>query len=395
MASNGENKPSGEPEYKVYRARRGLLSRFRSPDLSKLRERAQRGPKEPGKPRPAVSPGEDEGWTWRRVLRWVALAAGVWILISLLAFAASAQLQSMKLADSAKTVLGGNPALLVNPQNILVIGTDARTVGSEEPGAETRQKCLDQQAEGAAPSGGCPGFRADTLMVVRAGGGKFRKLSIPRDSFTEVSGIGASKINAAYSAGGARLQVQTVERFLRIDIDHVVIIDFEGFQDLIDAIGGVEVTVTKKVCSEISGGAGGGQGGFSLKLGKGEHTLDGEDALTFARTRKNDCDPSYDDLDRAHAQQEVLNGIKGRFLDPLRLPYNFIKGPIIGWSAPKAFVSDMGAFTMPQLVLSTLFSSSSEDVLCRQDGSACGPGPFGSIEVPESERRRAVNKLVG
>jgi LCP family protein required for cell wall assembly len=395
MATNGEKQPSGEPEYKVYRSRRGFLSRFRSPDLSKLRERAQGARKGPEKPAPALPPSEDEGWTWRRVLRWVALAAGVWIVISIAAFAISAQLQSMKLADSAKTVLGGNPALLVSPQNILVIGTDARTADTKEPGAETRQRCIDQQAEGAAPSGGCPGFRADTLMVVRAGAGKFRKLSIPRDVFTEVQGIGASKMNAAYSVGGARLQVQTVERFLGIDIDHVVIIDFQGFQDLIDAIGGVEVTVDRKFCSDISGGAGGGQGGFSLRLGKGEHTLDGEDALTFARTRKNDCDPSYDDLDRANAQQEVLNGIKSRILSPLRLPYNFIKGPIIGWSAPKAFVSDMGAFAMPQLVLSTAIASSSEEVLCKQDGSGCGPGPFGSIEVPESERRRAVDKLLG
>ena len=396
MGANGEQKPSGDPEYKVYRSRRGLFSRFRSPDLSALRDRARRA--KPGgdkAPKAAPPPRDGEGWSGRRVLKWIGVAAGIWILISIAAFAISAQLQSWKLHDSSKTVLGGNPFLLVSPQNILVIGTDARTPDTKEPGAETRGRCLDQQAEGAPPSGGCPGFRADTLMIVRAGGGKFRKLSIPRDAFTEVEGIGSSKINAAYSVGGARLQVQTVERFLNVDIDHVVIIDFEGFENLIDAIGGVEVDIDKKFCSTISGGQGGGQGGFSLKLGKDEHTLNGEDALTFARTRKNDCDPSYDDLDRANAQQQVLNGIKGRLISPLRLPYNFIKGPIIGWAAPQAFVSDMGAFAMPQLVLSTAVASSDEEVLCKQDGSACGPGPFGSIEVPESERRRAVNQLIG
>jgi LCP family protein required for cell wall assembly len=396
MPSSGEQKPSGDPEYKVYRSRRGLFSRFRAPDLSSLRDKARGVGRDDGKPKePAPIPREDESSVGRRILKWVAIVAGIWILISIAAFAISAQLQSMKLADSAETALGGNPLLIADPQNILVIGTDARTPDTKEPGAETRQRCLDQQAEGAVPSGGCPGFRADTLMVVRAGGGKFRKLSIPRDAFTEVEGIGASKINAAYSVGGAGLQVRTVEGFLGIDIEHVVIIDFEGFEGLIDAIGGVEVNLEKKLCSEISGGQGGGQGGYSLKLGKGEHTLSGEDALIYARTRKNDCDPSYDDLDRARAQQEVLNGIKGRILSPFRLPYNFIKGPIIGWSAPRAFVSDMGMLTMPQLVLSTAVASSQEDVLCRQNGSACGPGPFGSIEVPESERRRAVNKLVG
>ena len=233
-------------------------------------------------------------------------------------------------------------------------------------------------------------------MVVQAGGAKFRKLSIPRDTFTEIEGVGPSKINAAYAFGGAALQVRAVEDFLGIDIDHVVIIDFEGFQDLIDAIGGVEIEVERKFCSEISGGEGGGQGGFTLRLGKGEHTLNGEDALIFARTRKNDCDPSYDDLDRAAAQQEVLNGIKSRIISPLRIPYNFIHGPLIGWSAPKAFVSDMGALTMPQLVLSSAVAFSGDtDVLCQGQNSGCGAGPFGSIEVPESERRRAVKELTG
>jgi LCP family protein required for cell wall assembly len=398
MAENGEQQGADQPDYKVYRSKRGLLSRFRSPDLSGLRERAKLGRRDGDKegrkpPAKVAAPGEERP-LGKRILRWALILAAGWILLSVVAFAISAQLQSWKLADDADSVLGGNPLLIASPQNILVVGTDARTADSSEPGAETRQRCLDQQAAGEAPHDGCPGFRADTLMVVRGGGGKFRKLSIPRDVFTEIEGIGASKINAAYAFGGAKGQVRAVEDLLGIDIDHVVIIDFEGFQDLIDAIGGVEVTVEKKFCSEISGGAGGGQGGFSLRLGKGEHTLDGEDALTFARTRTNECDAGYDDLDRAAAQQQVLNGIKGRMTSPLRLPYNFIKGPIIAWSAPKAFVSDMGALTMPQLVLSTAVASSGDtDVLCQGQNSGCGPGPFGSIEVPQSERNRAVKAL--
>ena len=57
----------------------------------------------------------------------------------------------------------------------------------------------------------------------------------------------------------------------------------------------------------------------------------------------------------------MINGVKDRLTDPLRLPYNFIKGPIIGWEAPKAFVSDMGFFTMPQLVLSAAIGGSGSD----------------------------------
>ncbi len=99
----------------------------------------------------------------------------------------------MKLADDAKSALAGNPFLIASPQTILVIGTDARTANTKEPGAETRQRCIDQGATGEVPHGGCPGFRADTLLLVRAGGGVFRKLSIPRDTFAEIPGQGAAE----------------------------------------------------------------------------------------------------------------------------------------------------------------------------------------------------------
>ena len=402
MPSNREQQPQGDPEYKVYRARRGILSRLRAPDVSSLRDRARRSYRRFGRGGPKVDdlPPTAPKSLARQVLKWVAIAAGAWVLISFVAFAVSAQIQKWKLADGAKQALGGNPFLLVDPQTILVIGTDARQASSQEPGAETRRRCVDQQARGEVPHGGCPGFRADTLMLVRAGGGTFRKLSIPRDSFAEIPGNAAQKINAAYAFGGAKLQIQTVESFLGIDIDHVVIVDFEGFENFIDAIGGVEVSLPRKLCAEISGGAGGGQGGQTLRLGKGENTLDGEKALAYARIRKPSPCPGpgtsefafgYDDLDRAQAQQRILNGIKSRLTSPLRLPYNFVHGPIIGWTAPKAIVTDMGAFTMPQLVLASVFGSNSQTQVLRPSGN----GPLGSLEISESERRRAVKELLG
>ena len=242
-------------------------------------------------------------------------------------------------------------------------------------------------------------------MLIRAGGGKFNKLSIPRDSYAEIPGQNPQKINAAYAFGGAKAQIEAVENFLNIQIDHVAIVDFTGFEDLIDAVGGVKVNVPVKICADIAGGAGGGQGGYTLRLGKGEHTLDGQQALTYSRIREpSECPgpgPSaaslgYNDFDRERAQQEVISGIKGRLTDPLRLPYNFIKGPIIGWEAPKAFVSDMGFFTMPQLVLAAGIGGDSEaDVLCQGENSGCETRPEASIEVPESERRRAVEEADG
>jgi hypothetical protein len=91
----------------------------------------------------------------------------------------------------------------------------------------------------------------------------------------------------------------------------------------------------------------------------------------------------------------VINGIKDRLTDPLRLPYNFIKGPLIGWDAPKAFVSDMGFLTMPQLILSAAIGGSAPaEVLCGSAKAGCGVGPGGSIEVPDSVRRGAVKRFM-
>jgi LCP family protein required for cell wall assembly len=332
------------------------------------------------------------------------LAVLGWILLSFLAFAVSAQLQSFKLSGEAKKALHGNPFLLVNPQTILVLGTDARPPDTKEPGAPHSQKCFEQQSHGDAPHDGCEAgeYRADTLMLIRAGGGTFNKLSIPRDTHAEIPGQTSQKINAAFAYGGAALQIKTIEKFLGIPIDHVAIVDFTGFEDLIDAVGGVTVDVPHKLCADISGGAGGGQGGMTLHLHKGENTLDGEKALAYSRIREPSECPGpgksafsfgYNDLDREKAQQSVITGIKDRLTDPLRAPYNFIKGPIIGWDAPKAFVSDMGFLTMPQLVLAAAIGGSADaEVLCGSAKGGCAVGT--EIEVPESVRRQAVKRFL-
>jgi hypothetical protein len=156
--------------------------------------------------------------------------------------------------------------------------------------------------------------------------------------------------------------------------------------------------VPVRLCADISGGK--ANGGWTINLKKGENTLDGEDALAYARTRKPSPCPGtapsaytlgYDDLDRAAAQQSIMNGIKDRITSPLRLPWNYVMGPLIGWNAPKAFISDMGLIETPQLALSTVFAGSPKpDVLVPS-----GPGPAGSLEIPETERQRAVNQLQG
>ena len=212
MPDDGQQRPPEPPEgrpeppeYNVYRSRRGLLSRLRGAELPSLGKKepgaggpGDRGPGGPGRP--------GDRWSWlpwrkrdegeperhrtrrpingRRVAKWLAIAVFGWILISFLAFAVSAQLQSFKLSGEAKEALHGNPFLLFSPQTILVLGTDARPTDSKD-GAAPSQQCFEQQEKGEAPHDPCEQgqFRADTLMLIRAGGGTFNKLSIPRDSF--------------------------------------------------------------------------------------------------------------------------------------------------------------------------------------------------------------------
>jgi LCP family protein required for cell wall assembly len=371
----GRPDEQGRPDYKVYKSRPGLRDRLGSPDLQKLRDRLRPGDR-PSAPSP---PSEKRRW-----LRWILIPIGVWLAISFLAFAISSQIQRFKLESGASQSLSGNPLLLPSPQTILLLGSDQR-----------EESAGDFQA-------GPP--RADTIMLLRAGGGTFRKLSIPRDTFASIPGHDAQKINAAYALddsgdgdqGNTDLMVQTVEEFLGVDVDHVVLVDFEGFEDFIDSIGGVEVDVPDKLCSVISGGE--ANGGFTKRIGPGEETLDGEDALIFARTRSNACPDaggsdefnSYDDLDRAAAQQEILSGIKGRLTSPLRLPINFLKGPIIGWTAPQAIISDMGALTMPQLMLAAAIGGDSDPVVLEPAGA----GPAGSLIIPTDECQRAVEEFL-
>jgi LCP family protein required for cell wall assembly len=390
-----EGGPPERPDYKVYRSRRGLLSRFRKPDLQALREKT-RGPSRPGRerePKPERPPGETS--TARRVAKWAGIAALVWIGISLLAFAISAQIQKGKLAPGITDTLDGNPFLAALPQNILVLGTDIRSGAFASEDQASSKKCLEQIGGGRGSDPACPlgPFRSDTIMVIRAGGGTFRKLSIPRDTLADIPDHGPDKINSAYAIGGAGLTVQTVEGLLGIDIDQVAIIDFDGFRNFIDTLGGITVNLPKPVCSIVSGGA------FKLDLSAGEHTLNGFQAITLARTRTSgDCDgdgaiddPGLSDIDRTQFQQLILDGIKDRLTSITRLPYNFIKGPFIAWNAPKAMVSSMGAWNFPQLAFAAAIGGNDGSFVMKPTSTTAA----GNLVISPEDCEKAARQLMG
>jgi LCP family protein required for cell wall assembly len=318
-------------------------------------------------PRP---PGEQRPVTWQRVLKWVALAVGAWLALSLLMFLVSAELQRDNVSQEARTALDEGGLTLTSNSTILVLGSDARPRNARD-----------------CPESGCGPSRADTIMLVRAGPGKSSRLSIPRDTIADIPGHGRDKINAAYAIGGPALAITTVKRFLDIPVNHVIEVNFENFPEFIDSMGGIKVK-TGCIESNISGGE--ANGGSTLKLKAGTNHLTGDQALDLARTRANACRPNEGDEARARRQQAILQGINSR----LRSPFTFVRLPLLSWNAPKAIRTDMGGPSLLGLFAVLQTAGSPPTQVLRPSGGEVLPDGGAGLVVTEEEKRTAVERFL-
>lgn len=332
--------PEENPRYRRYRGRPGSRQAGQDDPLRELRDLRRTEAGDPNAPRSAAAHGAAPGGGGRapveprrarrpsrslrrRLLRWFGIWAVTWIALSGLVFLVSAQLHQADVQDGG-TILGGGSTPPFGATTILVIGSDRRPDDSKEPGANTQGYGL-----------------ADSIMLLRVGGGATQKLSIARDSIVPIPGHGTGKINSAYAYGGPGLLVQTVEGWTGVNIHHVMQISFSDFPGLIDAMGGITYKGSC-VISKINGGY--KNGGVTLRIRSGERVhLNGKQALALARTRKNACNERESDLTRAHRQQKVLSAMKRRALSPI----GFVRLPLIAWEAPKTMDSDMAG---PRLI---------------------------------------------
>ncbi len=350
-----------KPNYTRYRSRPKLFGK----GSDSLRDRLDdlRG----GHPRPDDGGGRRklaQRFTFWRVLGYIALAAVGWLLISLLLFLISAQVQRQKVNDAVGTTLKGSGFPLTSANTILVLGSDARVKGTKEPGANV-----------GGPS------RSDTILLMRVGGGHSARLSIPRDTFANIPGHGTDKINAAYAYGGPALAVKTVEQYLGIDVNHLIEVNFENFPAFIDSLGGVNYT-GGCVISRINGGS--RNGGYTLRLRPGKNHLDGKQALALARTRKNECNKAENDLSRARRQQKILAAVKSRLLSPA----TFVRLPLVSWQAPKAVRSDMAG---PDLLgLFGAIATGGSPATRVLKGAPSGNG----LRVPDAVKQREVQRFL-
>jgi polyisoprenyl-teichoic acid--peptidoglycan teichoic acid transferase len=172
-------------------------------------------------------------------------------------------------------LLGGAQEVPDGPINVLVLGVDERP---------------DSEVEGS---------RTDTIMLVQVvpETGEVKLLSVPRDLLVEIEPGEEDRINAAYSYGGIEETMGALQGYAQVPIEHYAVVDFEGFRDVINAMGGVEIDVEDEIPPK-----------YGIK--DGLQTLNGAQALFYARYRGT----TGGDLDRIQHQQRLIAALRSKAL---------------------------------------------------------------------------------
>jgi LCP family protein required for cell wall assembly len=335
------------PEEKPYRLYRGGRVKGKVPAAR---------PERPGFRRPRINLRPTRRW-----LRWIPALVGaflllvvVWALISYFQFRDGVSAANKRLSPRVEQMLDKQRG---NATNILLLGTDHAQLSGRESAN-----------------------RSDSITLVRVDTSRHRiaYLSIPRDLVVEIPGYGNSKINAAMQLGGPRLAVLTVKNLTGLPVNHVAVVDFSQFEDLIDKLGGIDITVAKPIvskfdcpyateerCARWPG----------WRFAKGTQHMDGHRALIYSRVRKNALDPSDTDFARAERNQQVLNAVAGKLTSLGTL----VKLPFIGDDLLAPVTTDLSTHSFLSLGWSKFRSSSGSTLHCRLGGEASG-GEIRSVE---------------
>ena len=289
----------------------------------------------------------------------------VWAVASYLAVRNGVTAANDRLDGRAQAALAEQDGMLLStPTTILLAGTDNARYGGRSDAK-----------------------RADSLMLVRTDPdvGRFSFLSFPRDLRVPIPGYGDGKINSAYQLGGAQLALRTVRDFTGVPINHVIVVNFGEFEEVIDALGGVEIDVprpilsnrfdcpypTQERCSRWEG----------WRFGKGRQTMSGRRALIYSRVRANRLDPNDTDVSRAERQQRVIEAIG----DEITSIGTIARLPLLGDELVSPLATDLSANELLQLGWRRFRADSSEGLHCRLGGypqTLSGQ----SVIVPDEER---------
>lgn len=242
-----------------------------------------------------VSRGEYERARSRRRRRTIGITVAVVLVLVLggagAAFAYYYSTLSNNLHDGVDQDLRNalvKTDLATEPFYVLLMGTD----GSAERAASD-QYAGDQ-------------FRTDSMILTRVDpvNKKVTMVSIHRDTLVDMGEYGQNKLNAAHAIGGPAMTVETVSKLAGVPISHYAEINFDGFKDIVDALGGVEVDVPIEIDDDKAGG----------HLDAGKQTLNGDQALILCRSRHAYDEYGDGDTYRAANQRLVLAAIAKKVL---------------------------------------------------------------------------------
>ena len=149
-------------------------------------------------------------------------------------------------------------------------------------------------------------FRSDSMILTRVDpeNKKVTMISLHRDTEIEIEGYGMQKLNASYAIGGPAAAIKTVSQMAGVPISHYAEINFDGFKDIVDALGGVEVDVPMEINDKQAGG----------HVDAGKQTLNGDQALILCRSRHAYDEYGDGDRYRAANQRMVLGAIAKKIL---------------------------------------------------------------------------------
>ena len=354
----------GDKPYRVYR---GGRAKGKVP-LERPR-RAATPPKTP-----MTSKRRRRWWVWALLgVAGLFLLTVVWGVLGFVSFSNGVDKANDRLPRRAYNRLATlDGSLLTTPATTLVIGTD----GSTTPGRTNAR-------------------RADSLLLVRTDPSKHRitYLSIPRDLRVDIPGYGSGKINSANQFGGPALTLATVHNLTGLPINHVVAVDFVGFRDLIDAMGGIEIDVPKPILStpfDCPHSPKRCQTWKGWRFGKGRWHMDGRHALAYSRIRKNLLDPSESDITRTARQQAVADAVG----DKVASVGTFLRLPFIGDSLASPLATDMSSWELAKLGWVRFRADSSHSLHCRLGGD---PATIGgeSVIIGGDDNASVVSMFLG
>ena len=257
----------------------------------------------------------------------------------------------------ALALIAARVAWLWNDVSSQLHRVDALSGAADTPG-ET-WLIVGSDARGGAVQDETEGARADSVMLLhKAENGQTSLTSLPRDTFVDIPEYGENKINAAYSFGGPKLLVQTVEKLSGLSVDHYVEVGMTGVSQMVDAVGGVNVCLDYDVADEDSG--------LVWDTSQGTcQTVDGTKALAYSRMRKSD---PTGDVGRGQRQRAIISAVVSKAASP-STAWSFSRQDALVDAGTNALTVDRSAGTMSIAQMVLAFRSAS-------DGGLTGAPPI-------------------